>query len=348
MENIFLRACRREPVPHTPVWLMRQAGRYQKSYRAIRDKTEFLDLCKNPALTAEITVSAQESLGADAAILFSDILLIVEPMGFSLAYTKGDGPAIEKAVRTASDVERIRPVRPESSLAFVGETIRSAKKRLKPGIALIGFAGAPFTLASYLIEGGATKDFMATRRFFRENPGAWRALLDKISDATADYLNYQIDCGVDAVQLFDSWAGALSPDEYRSMAMPYSKKVFDALAAGLPAGRQVPTLHFGTKTGPFLEAFAEAGGDVIGVDHRTGLDEAWKRIGPDRAVQGNLDSDILRGGDRKTIEREVRRILAEAGGRPGHIFNLGHGVLPETPEANAKMLVEMVHEFSKK
>lgn len=346
-EGIFLQACRREPTSRTPVWLMRQAGRYQKKYRAIRERTPFIDLCKNPELAAQVTLEAQSDLGVDAAILFSDILLIVEPMGFSLAYTKGDGPSIQKPVRSAADVDRIPRIRfcgtaGAPPLPFVGRTLGLVKKDLKPGIALIGFAGAPFTLASYLIEGGASRDFAATRRFFGDDPGAWKALLEKIADATADYLNYQIDNGADALQLFDSWAGHLTPEEYRLYAAPYSRRVFDAL------GSRVPTIHFGTKTDPFLEAFAEAGGTVVGVDQRVSLDQAWKRIGPGRAIQGNLDPEILCHGDASALEREVRRILSEAAGRPGHIFNLGHGVLPGTPEDNARRLVEMVHEFSQR
>lgn len=338
--SVFLDACRRKPTPYTPVWLMRQAGRYQQRYREVRDKTPFLELCKNASLAAEVTVYAQESLGADAAILFSDILVIVEPMGFKLDYVKGGGPSIQRPVRTAHDVESIKPVEAAQSLSYVGDAVRLCRKGLRPDIALIGFAGAPFTLASYLIEGGGSKDFSATRRFFSEDPGAWKALMDKIVRVTVDYLRLQIACGADALQLFDSWAGVLSPEEYRRLAAPFSKQVFDAL------GSQVPLIHFGTKTDPFLEDFAQAGGHVVGVDQRLSLDEAWKRIGPDRAIQGNLDPQLLCQSDRQVLEREVKRILAQAAGRPGHIFNLGHGVLPHTPEENARVLVEMVHEFS--
>ena len=316
-----------------------------KDYRAIREKTPFLDLCKNPSLCAEITVTAQERLGVDAAILFSDILLILEPMGFDLAYLAGDGPSIRKPVRTGGDVDRLKIVEAEKTLSFAMQAIRQIKKKLKANIPLIGFAGAPFTLASYLIEGGSSKDFSRTKKFMREDAARWDILMKKITDSTISYLDAQIKAGADALQLFDSWAGALTPEEYRGFVLPHSRRVFAALRTCLPAGGQVPFIHFGTKTGPFLESLAEAGGDVIGVDHRIGLDEAWKKIGPGKAIQGNLDPQHLLG-DLKTLEKETKRVLSEAADRPGYIFNLGHGVLPETPEENAKALVKMVHEMS--
>ena len=340
-DSVFLKACRRESTPFTPVWLMRQAGRYMQDYRAIREKTPFLKLCKNPSLAAEVTVTAQEKLGVDAAILFSDILLILEPMGFDLAYLAGDGPSIRKPLQTSDDVDRMKIVDAEDSLAFVLQALREIRRRLKPTIPLIGFAGAPFTLASYLIEGGSSKDFARTKKFMHEDASRWNILMEKITTSTLSYLEAQIRSGADALQLFDSWAGILSPEEYRTYAFPHSRRIF----AGLKG--RVPLIHFGTKTAPFLEDLTEAGGDVIGVDHRIGLNEAWERIGPEKAIQGNLDPNLLLG-DLETLEKEVKRVLLEANGRPGHIFNLGHGVLPETPVENVVALVDMVHSLSKK
>lgn len=337
-ESVFLKACRREKTPYTPVWLMRQAGRYMKDYRAIREKTPFLELCKNVSLTAEITLGAQERLGTDAAILFSDILLILEPMGLDLAYLSGDGPCIRKPVRSNEDVDRLRTIDPRKSLSFALDALRLARRKLNDSVPLIGFAGAPFTLASYLVEGGSSGDFARTKSFMREDAARWRTLMDKITDSTVSYLRAQIDAGADALQLFDSWAGALTPEEYRTWAFPHSRRIFSELKG------RVPLIHFGTRTGPFLESLAEAGGDVIGVDHRIGLGAAWERVG-DRAIQGNLDPRVLLS-DLKTIRLETARVLSEAAGRPGHIFNLGHGVLPQTPEENVKALVRMVREMS--
>jgi len=340
MDSVFLKACRLEKTPSTPIWLMRQAGRYMKEYRALREKTPFLELCKNKDLVTEVTVSAQEKIKADAAIIFSDILLIVEPFGLGLDYLKGDGPSIQRTVRTAKDVEQIPEIEPKASLSFVFQGIRQTRAALKPDIPLTGFAGAPFTLASYMIEGGASKDLKKTRELMLSDHPAWNALLEKISRATVSYLNAQIEAGAGAVQLFDSWAGCLSPEEYKTFVFPFSKKVFDGV------GNRVPAIHFGTGTKNFLEFMAHAGGDVISVDHNISLREAWQKIGPGKAIQGNLDPKVLCGslGD---IKKEVKRILAEAQGRPGHIFNLGHGVLPETPVENVIALVDMVHELSR-
>ena len=337
--SVFLKACRREPVPYTPVWLMRQAGRYMKDYRAIREKTPFIALCKNKDLAAEITVTAQKTLGVDAAIIFSDILLIVEPMGLSLSYQKGDGPSIRKMIRTAQDVEAIPEINPEESLFFIFDAIRQARKSLPANIPLIGFAGAPFTLASYMIEGGPSKDFEETKRFMHADPGIWGAFMEKIARATTKCLNAQIRAGAQAVQIFDSWVGCLEPYEYEEYVLPYTSQVIRGIES------KVPVIHFGTGTAAFLELFAKAGGDVIGVDHRIRLDEAWKRIGDDRAIQGNLDPLIL-CSSKENLRGHVETILKYAGSRPGHIFNLGHGVLPETPLENVIALVETVHQLS--
>jgi uroporphyrinogen decarboxylase len=336
----FLKACRREKVTRTPVWLMRQAGRYMKDYRELRAKRSFLELCKDPDLACEVAVTAQEKIGADAAILFSDILLILEPMGLRLEFTSGDGPAIKDPVRTSEDVDRLVTAAPED-LGFVLDAVKRTKKKLKPGIPLIGFAGGPFTLASYMIEGGSARDFTRTRGFMAEDPGRWKALMKKIVDGTARYLSAQIRAGADVVQVFDSWAGVLTPEEYKKFVLPHSRELFMRLPG------QTPTIHFATNTAPFLESFAEAGGDVIGIDHRMGLGEAWERIGTDRAIQGNLDPNLLLG-DLKTLENEVKKVFSESAGRPGHIFNLGHGVLPQTPLENVQALVDMVHSLGAK
>lgn len=338
-ESLFLKACRREKTPRTPVWLMRQAGRYMEDYRVLREKHSFLELCKNPALVAEVTVTAQEKIKADAAILFSDILLLVEPLGLRLDYVKGGGPSIQKPLRSSEDVDNLNEVEPEVSLSFVLEGVRQSRRALGPSIPLIGFAGAPFTVASYMIEGGSSKDFSKTLRFMREDASRWKVLMNKITRSTVKYLNAQVRAGVQAVQLFDSWAGVLTGQEYRDFAAPFSKELLGSIS------KDAAVIHFGTRTAPFLEIFSEAGGQAIGVDHRIGLRDAWKKVGPEKAIQGNLDPEILLK-DKSIIKKEVHRILAEAEGRPGHIFNLGHGVLPETPVEHVKALVEMVHEYS--
>ncbi len=336
-DSRFLRACRRELVDATPVWLMRQAGRYLKDYRELRARVPFLELCKNPELAAEVTVSAVEKLGVDAAIIFADLLLIVEPMGFELEYDKGEGPVVKPAVREPRDVDRLREAEPEESLEYLFEAIRLARASLDRRTPLIGFAGAPFTLASYIIEGGASKNFRHTKTLMYRDAGAWRELMMRLVVNLADYVNAQIAAGVQAVQIFDTWAGCLSPSDYREFVMPYTQRLIHSIPPG------TPVIHFGVGTGEFLEDMRKAGGDVIGLDFRVELDKAWRRLGFDVGVQGNLDPLALYG-DQIFIRRRVERILKQAGGRPGHIFNLGHGVLPETPEENVRALVEMVHE----
>jgi uroporphyrinogen decarboxylase len=338
--NVFLKACRREPVPYTPVWLMRQAGRYMKEYRELREKTPFLELCKNKDLAAEITVTAQEKIKADAAIIFADILLILEPMGRGLEFVKGDGPSLRR-LESPADVEKLPEIEPKASLAFVLDAIREARRALKDGVPLIGFAGAPFTIVSYMIEGGPSKHFERTKTWMREEPASWKALMAKLTRATIKYLSAQIEAGAQAVQLFDSWVGCLRPEEYRTYVLPYSQHVILGLKG------KVPVIHFGTGTDRFLELMSQAGGEVIGVDHGIRLEEAWKQIGYEKGIQGNLNPKALLGGVQE-IRSEVQRILKEAGGRPGHIFNLGHGVLPETPVENVIALVDMVHELSRR
>ena len=334
-----MRACRRESVPYTPIWLMRQAGRYMREYREVRARTTFLDLCKTPSLAAEVTVTAAERLGVDAAIIFADILLILEPMGVKLTFAEGEGPVIHNPVRNSSDVDRLREVEDANALEFVYEAIRQTRRDLKPDIPLIGFCGAPFTLASYLIEGGGSKNYIPTKRLMYDDAGAWHAMMSLISRALPKYLNAQIEAGAQAVQLFDSWVGCLSPDDYREFVLPHTRSVIESVTPG------VPVIHFGTGTATLLELMREAGGDVIGLDWRVQLDEGWHRLGNNVAVMGNLDPVAL-FANQQTLRAHAKRILDQANKRPGHIFNLGHGILPETPVENVIALVEMVHEMS--
>ena len=334
-----MRACRREPVPYTPIWLMRQAGRYMREYREVRAKTPFLELCKTPSLAAEVTVTAVERLGVDAAIIFADILLILEPMGVELEFAEGEGPVIHNPVRKAQDVERLREVEDANALDFVYEAIRQTRQALKPDIPLIGFCGAPFTLASYLIEGGGSKNYIHTKRLMYDDAGAWHAMMSLIARALAKYLNAQIEAGAQAVQLFDSWVGCLSPDDYREFVLPHTREVIRGVRAG------VPVIHFGTGTAALLELMREAGGDVLGLDWRVRLDDGWRRVGHDVAVMGNLDPVAL-FANQDLLRAQAKRILDQAGGRAGHIFNLGHGILPQTRVENVIALVDMVHEMS--
>lgn len=331
-----MQACRLERTDYTPVWLMRQAGRFMKSFRDIRAKVEFLDLCKNSALAAEVTVMAVERLQVDAAIIFADILLPIEPMGIGLEYLKGEGPHILRPLRTEGDVRALQPVDVQESLGYVIETVKLARQALPAHIPLIGFAAAPFTLASYMIEGGSSKNFQHTKTLMYSYPQLWQQLMDYIADITVRYLNAQIDAGAQAVQVFDSWVGCVSPSDYAQFVLPATKKVFD----GLP--KTTAKIHFGTGTAGILDSMKAAGGDVIGLDWRVNLYETWQRLGYNVGVQGNLDPTVL-FSDRQEISKQVARIMREADGRAGHIFNLGHGVLPETDEDLVKYLVEEVH-----
>ncbi|TFH19795.1 MAG: uroporphyrinogen decarboxylase [Myxococcales bacterium] len=336
--GVFMRACRGEATEHTPVWLMRQAGRYMQEYREIRARVPFIELCKNPELAAEVTITAQERIGADAAILFSDILLILEPIGLGLDYLRGEGPSISHVVRGARDVDRLCEVKPEESLTFVFEAVRRIRAGLSPGIPLIGFSGAPFTLASYAIEGGGSRNYVETKKLMYGDEGAWHAMMALLARAVGEYLRYQIDAGCQAVQLFDSWVGCLSPADYERYVLRHTRAVVDALPDG------VPLIHFGTDTATLLELQAEAGASVIGVDHRMRIGEAFERF-PNLAVQGNLDPVVLMA-DREVVRTRTLELLDEVGGRPGHIFNLGHGILPATPVDNVIALVDTVHEAS--
>jgi uroporphyrinogen decarboxylase len=337
----FLAACRREKTPFTPVWLMRQAGRYMQEYRKLRAEHGFLELCKNPKLAAEITITPVERLKVDAAILFADILLLLEPMGVGLEYSKGDGPVIHRPVRTAADVDHLKEINAVKNLPFVFDTVHECRRALSGNVPLIGFSGAPFTLASYLIEGGGSRNYIHTKSFFYNEPEAWKTLMRKLAVAVAEYLNGQIAAGAQAVQIFDSWAGCLAASDYGKFVLPYTRAAIEALTPG------VPVIHFSTGTAGCLKLLRAAGGDVIGVDWRINLDDAWSAIGYDVAIQGNLDPVAL-FAPRKEITERVREILNGAAGRPGHIFNLGHGILPETPVENVIAMVEAVHELSAK
>lgn len=347
MNDRFLRACRREPVDATPVWFMRQAGRYMAEYRAIREKYSLLEICYHPELAAEVTLQPVRALGVDAAILFADILLPAIPLGVGLEFAKGEGPVLQNPVRTMSDVKNLRPVDPESDLGYVMNAIRLLRGMLQPGSAqalsgvpLIGFCGAPFTVASYLIEGGSSREFLKTKTMMYSAPEVFHALMEKLSIVLSDYLVAQIHAGSQAVQVFDSWVGALNPQDYETFVLPYSQRILQAVKK-----ENVPAIHFGTNTTTLLPLMKQAGGDVIGLDWRIPLDDGWKILGDDVAVQGNLDPALL-FAPLPEIKKRVEDILRRANGRPGHIFNLGHGILQNTPVDNVKAVVDMVHEFS--
>ncbi len=318
---------------------MRQAGRYMPEYRDVRARLSFLELCKTPSLAAEVTVTAAERLGVDAAIIFADILLIIEPMGLQLEFSKGDGPIIQNPVRSASEVKLLREIEDVGALEFVFAAIRETRAALRSDLPLIGFAGAPFTLASYIVEGGGSKNYVQTKSLMYNDSGAWHAMMSLIARGLVKYLNAQIEAGAQAVQLFDSWVGALGPDDYREYVLPHTRSVIKAITPG------TPVIHFGTGTAALLELMSEAGGDVIGLDWRVRLDDAWHRIGYQFGVMGNLDPVAL-VANREHLRTQAKFILAQAGGRPGHIFNLGHGILPETPVENVIALVDAVHELS--
>jgi uroporphyrinogen decarboxylase len=318
---------------------MRQAGRYMEDYRALRAQYGFLELCKKPDLAAEITVTPVERLKVDAAILFADILLILEPMGVGLEYSKGDGPVIRRPVRSGKDLDGLKDFDPERELSFVYEAVKKTRAALDNQVPLIGFAGAPFTLASYLIEGAGSRNYIYAKKLYYTAPEVWHHLLHRLSQLITKYLNCQIAAGAQAVQLFDSWAGCLTPGDYEHFVLPYTR----AVIAGITPG--VPVISFSTGTAGLLKHIRAAGGDVIGLDWRINLDEGWATVGHDVAVQGNLDPVALFAPP-KEIRSRVADVLGRAGNRPGHIFNLGHGVLPETPVDHVVAMVEAVHELS--
>jgi uroporphyrinogen decarboxylase len=335
----FLQACRRKPTPYTPVWLMRQAGRYMKEYRALRKKYSFLEMCKNPELAAQVTLQPIEKFKLDAAIIFSDILIPLEPMGVEFEFAKGEGPVFHHPLRERKEAEKLRIFEPEEEIPYLMKAIQIVRRELEGKIPLIGFCGAPFTLASYIIEGGHSKNYILTKSMMYQDRPTWEVLMERISSVLIQYLNAQIRAGVEAVQVFDSWVGCLSPADYEEFVLPYSKQVIEGVDPS------VPLIHFATSNATLLELMKRAGGNVIGVDWRIDIREAWERLGYDVAIQGNLDPVVLFGSV-DLIEREVKRILDRVEGRPGHIFNLGHGILQHTPVDNVKAVVDLVHEYS--
>ena len=335
MSDRFLRACRLEPVDATPVWFMRQAGRSFAAYRKLRERYGILELAKTPELCAEVTLMPVRELGVDAAVLFADIMLPLEPMGVGLRIEPDVGPIIDLPIRSAADVAALRPFDP-SGVSFTLDAIRMVRRDLEGSAGVIGFSGAPFTLACYLIEGRPSRDFATAKAFMYREPVAWHDLMERLSSMVIAYLRAQAEAGADVVQVFDSWVGGLGPADYAAFVQPHVKRIFDALV-------DVPTIHFGTGTSAILELMAGAGGDVIGVDHRVSLADAWRRVGDDRGIQGNLDAARLVAGWEPT-DAGARAVLAEAGGRVGHIFNLGHGVLPQTDTGLLRRLVDLVHE----
>jgi uroporphyrinogen decarboxylase len=337
----FLKACRREPVDATPVWFMRQAGRYMAEYRALRERHSLLEICRTPDLATEVTLQPIRRIEVDAAILFSDLLLPLEPMGLPFDFVEGEGPQIERPIASSDDIDRLRVFEPREALSHVLEAIEQIQTELHGRVPLIGFSGAPFTLASYAIEGGHSSNFAKTKALMYGYPDAWHRLCDKLATVVADYLNAQIDAGVHAIQLFDSWVGALSPSDYREFALAHTRRIFHAIEG------RVPTIHFGTGTATTLDLLREAGGDVIGADWRIPIDTAWERIGFDRGIQGNLDPTLLLGPMQRMFA-QAEDILERINGRPGHIFNLGHGLLPSTPVEHVQRLAQYVHSASRR
>lgn len=338
----FLRACRREPVDCTPIWLMRQAGRYMPAYRALRARYGMLDLVRTPELAVQVTLQPVDAFGVDAAIIFADILTLLDGLGLGLEFVAGEGPVFRNPVRTAADVDRLVVRPPGETLGFTLDAIRLARRALAGRVPLIGFTGAPFTLACYAIEGAGSRTFPQALRFMREEPAAWARFMEKLSAAAGAYLRAQIAAGAQAVQVFDTWAGLLTPAEYRAAAMPYSAEAIRRARDGGPDAADVPLIHFATRAAELLPLLREAGGEVIGVDASLPLDEAWRRLGDGVAVQGNLDPEVLLG-PADGLRRAAADVLARAAGRPGHIFNLGHGVIKETPPERVAELVRLVH-----
>ena len=340
MNDTFLKACRSEKTDYTPVWFMRQAGRYMKAYRAIREQYGLMEMFKNPELAAEVTLQPVRAFPLDAAIIFADILLPLEGMGIGIEFQENHGPVMTNPVHGAADIESLRIADPEEDLGFVLESIRRVHAELDGKPPLIGFAGAPFTLAGYAIEGGSSPNHFRTKQLMYHEPEAWHLLMEKLCDTLVPFLKAQVKAGAQVVQLFDSWVGCLSPSDYRRYVLPYSRRIFTELE-----NEGITSIHFGTATTGLLPLMAEAGGDVIGADWRVSLGTAWSMAGESRGIQGNLDPAAM-FAPMEILKSKAAEILKEAAGRPGHIFNLGHGLLPSTPEDAVKALTDFVHEFT--
>ena len=336
----FLRACRRQDVDCTPVWMMRQAGRYLPEYRELRKKYSFWEMCRTPELAVEVTLQPLRRMEIDAAILFSDILVPLVPMGAAIEFYEGKGPVVEKPIRSAADLASLKVIDANETVPFVMEAIRILRRELEGKVPLIGFSGAPFTLASYLVEGGGSKQYQHVKTLMYANPDVFHKLMDMISDTVISYLSAQIEAGAQVVQLFDSWVGCLGPLDYAEYVYPYNRKIFDALET-----YDVPKIHFANQASTLLDQVVAAGGDIIGLDWRQDLKKAWDLIGPDHGVQGNFEPIAL-FAPIPEIRKRVKRIIEQAENRNGHIFNLGHGILPTTPIDHAKAMIDAVHEFS--
>ncbi|MBM7843094.1 uroporphyrinogen decarboxylase [Herpetosiphon giganteus] len=338
MQDRFLRACRREAVDTTPVWFMRQAGRALPEYRAIREQYGFMDICYQPELCAEVTLQPVRRLGVDAAIMFADIMTPLIATGVGVDLVESIGPVVANPIRTMADVSRIRPIEPEVDVPYISKSIHLLKAELGQ-TPLIGFAGAPFTLAAYLVEGKGSKNFLNTKAMMYGSPNVWHALMERLADLTISYLRVKLTAGVDALQLFDSWVGCLSPHDYATFVQPYTARILKTLREET----SIPLIHFGTNTTNLLPLMRNDGGSVLGADWRIPIDEAWQLIGNDKAIQGNLDPAVLLG-PWEYVREQAADILRRIDGRPGHIFNLGHGIHPQTPVANLERLVAFVHE----
>jgi uroporphyrinogen decarboxylase len=349
MNDTFLKACRGEDVPYTPIWIMRQAGRYLPQYRAIRGKTDFLTLCKTPELAAEVTMQPIDILNVDAAILFSDILIPCEAMGQGLEFHEGKGPVLGPAIRNKETIDSLSVPDPEDKMNFVMDTIRLLRKELNGRVPLIGFSGAPFTTATYMIEGGTSKTFLNTKRLIYESPSLYKSLMNKITATITEYLKAQVSAGAQAVQIFDTWGGIFCPQDFREHALVYVKRIIDDLKKWMETEsvEPVPIIYFVGQTAGLLEEIKTSGADVYGVDWRIDLDSAVKRLGGNAVVQGNLDP-LAMFLPQDQIEDRVKDVLNRASSARGHIFNLGHGVVPQTPPENVIALVEKVHRLSKK
>jgi uroporphyrinogen decarboxylase len=339
-DDRFLKACKGERVDCTPVWFMRQAGRYMAEYRRLRQKYGLLEMFKSPEIATEVTLQPIKALPVDAAIIFADILLPLEGMGISLEFAEGEGPVINNPVRTRADAAALRVPAPEEDLGYVLESLRMVREELDGKVPLIGFAGAPFTLASYMIEGGSSRNFILTKKLMYEDRPTWDLLMRKLTTRLTSYVLAQARSGAQVIQLFDSWVGSLCPADYRDYVLGYSQEILRALKE---AG--IPSIYFGTGTGDLLPLMREAGGDVLGADWRVCLDDAWARIGPGRGIQGNLDPVALMA-PWPVLKERAKDILDRAAGRAGHIFNLGHGILPPTPVDSVKALADFVHEYT--